>query len=120
MRKRVKGILIRVTDDEFRDLTSHAQERGISREQYIRVMVLEHKISRPLLPSEFHETIKQLRAIGNNINQIAMVANRTGAIDATMYRDERMKLDNEILNIRRIASEPMKLKVNNVNHMEEI
>lgn len=75
---------------------------------------------RPLLPIEFHETIKQLRAIGNNLNQIAMVANKTELIDATIYRYEKMKLDKEILNIRKIASEPIELKVNNVNHMEEI
>lgn len=117
MRKRTKGILIRLTDDEFYDLTNRAQKCGISRERYIRLMVLEQEMPRPLLPIEFHETIKQLRAIGNNLNQIAMVANKIGLIDATTYRHERMKLDKEILNIRKIASEPMELKVNNVNHM---
>lgn len=120
MRKRTKGVLIRLTDDEVYDLTNRAQKCGISREQYIRLMILEHEIPRPLLPIEFHETIKQLRAIGNNLNQIAMVANKTGLIDATTYRYEKMKLDNEILNIRKIANRPIELNDNIINHMEEI
>ncbi|MEG0408991.1 MAG: plasmid mobilization relaxosome protein MobC [Bacilli bacterium] len=85
MRKRTKGVLIRLTDDEFYDLTNRAQKCGISRERYIRLMVLGQEMPRPLLPIEFHEIIKQLRAIGNNLNQIAMVENITCAIEMKKY-----------------------------------
>lgn len=120
MRKRTKGVLIRLTDDEFYDLTNWAQKCGISHEQYIRGIVLEREIPRPLLPSEFHETMKQLRAIKNNLNQLTRVANKTGLIYATTYRNESITLDIEILTIRKIVSRPIESNDNNINHTEEI
>jgi hypothetical protein len=36
-------------------------------------------------PPEYFDTLHELRAIGRNLNQIALVANATGIIDAEKY-----------------------------------
>ena len=47
-------------------------------------------------PLEFHEILKNLRQINNNMNQIAMKANATGFIDAKVYRENNSQLQEQI------------------------
>lgn len=39
----------------------------------------------------FYEAMRQLSAIGNNINQLALKANALGFIDAPMLKDEALR-----------------------------
>ena len=53
-------------------------------------------------PSEdFFETIKQLRRIGNNLNQLVMIAHKTGSIDIIRYKRDVAELNENILEIRK-------------------
>ena len=45
-----------------------------------------------------------MRKIGNNINQLAIIANKTGNIDTKKYKYEYEELNKIILEIRKIAS----------------
>jgi hypothetical protein len=43
-------------------------------------------------PLDYYKVLAELRAIGNNLNQVARVANTTGKIDATYYTENTDKL----------------------------
>ena len=54
------------------------------------------------LPSnDFQEVIRQLRRIGNNINQVAMIANKNGSIDILKFNKAKQELDKQIVEIRK-------------------
>lgn len=60
---------------------------NISEAEYIRQLILGTKLKEK--PDDrFYEVMKQMRAIGNNLNQIARVANSTGHISDNDYSAE--------------------------------
>lgn len=71
--------------------------------------LIEGYAPQPRLPDEFLKVIAQLRAIGNNLNQIAMRANYTGNIDKELYKEEVKHLRKSILDIRTIVCMPEKI-----------
>lgn len=107
--KRTNEIKIRLTDDELKHINSLAKESGLSREQYTRLLY-KKVIHRPCPSDELMETINQLRRIGNNINQIAFVANSIGNIDTDYFKICFKELQNEIFNIKKIVTIPLKLE----------
>lgn len=107
-RKRNNRIHICLTNDELKHINSLAKESGLSREQYTR-MLYKKVIPRPCPSDELIETINQLRRIGNNINQIAFVANSTSNIDTDYFKNCFKELQNEILKIKKIITIPLKL-----------
>lgn len=74
MARRNRTKLVRFTDEEWTHLQHEAWKAGISKEQFIRNAIAGKEISaRP--PAELATLIRELNAIGNNINQIARIAN---------------------------------------------
>ena len=49
---------------------------------------------------DFQEVIKQLRKIGNNLNQLTVIAHKTGSIDIMKYKEDMKTLNNSIVEIR--------------------
>ena len=49
----------------------------------------------------FYTVMRELHAIGNNINQLAAKANNTGFVDAPMLEAERQRWSSFILDIER-------------------
>ena len=103
--KRTNEIKIRLTDDELVHVNELAKLSGLSREAYTR-MLYKKVIPRPCPSDELLETITQLRRIGNNINQIAFVANSTKIIDKDYFKECFQEVRNEILSIKKIISVP--------------
>lgn len=100
-RKRNNRIHICLTDDELAHVNELAKLSGLSREVYTR-MLYKNLVPRPCPSSELLETIAQLRRIGNNINQIAFIANTTGEIEADYFKNCFLKLQKEILILKKI------------------
>ena len=74
MAKRNKAKVIRFTDEEWEHLNQEAMKAGVSKERFVRDAVAGIELtSKP--PEELAALIKELNAIGNNINQIARIAN---------------------------------------------
>ncbi|MCD7893943.1 MAG: plasmid mobilization relaxosome protein MobC [Erysipelotrichaceae bacterium] len=108
-KKRNKSIKIRLTVDEFNTLNERVALTGLSREEYVRSL-MKMEIP-PSLPSpDMIETIKQLRLIGNNINQLAVIAYKTGSIDIMKYKNDYERLQNQILKIITLINQPTKLE----------
>ncbi len=99
-RKRTNTIKVRFTEDELKSLNDKVKLTGLSRENYIRALIEGHDI-KALPPETIHTVIFHLRHIGNNLNQIARVANSSGEIDSQRYMENVGLLNKEILEIRK-------------------
>lgn len=74
MRKRPIRVAVRLNEQEHRHLKEQVELSGFSTEKYLRGLIAGSKIKqRP--PGELPALLRQLSAIGNNINQIAKIAN---------------------------------------------
>lgn len=66
-------------------------------EPYVRKLIMGFEVkARP--PNEYAQLIKEVNAIGNNINQIAHIANATGTISQTEI-DIVKKNQNDIMRL---------------------
>lgn len=79
MQERNKAILIRLNENEKKCLMQKSKECGLKMEPFIRKLIMDCEIkARP--PDEYVKLIREINSIGNNINQIAHVANANGYI----------------------------------------
>lgn len=79
MNPRSIKVSVRLNDSEHSRLKKQSELSGLSGEALIRSLIMGMDI-KPIPPNQLGETLRQLSAIGNNINQIARVANGTGHI----------------------------------------
>lgn len=87
MRKRNKAVTIRMTEAEFTALQKRIKESGRTQQSYIIDAALNARISSAEeiatlkeISVTFGDLVKQLRGIAININQMARVANGSGAL----------------------------------------
>ena len=107
--KRKNEIKLRLYDDEFNKLNLEVEKCGLSREAYLRSLI-KHELPRGKPTEDYLEVIHQLKKIGNNLNQIAVIAYKTNAIDVVRYKEEVKQLKIQLAEIKRIASRPIQLK----------
>lgn len=74
MRSRAKQVLVRLNEPEYRHLKKQLATSGLKQEPFIRSLIMGTDI-RPRPPDEYAALLRELSAIGNNINQIARIAN---------------------------------------------
>lgn len=97
--KRNKSIKCRLNTYEFNALNDNVFRSGLSREAYLRLLI-KGNIPQEKPSIDFVEMISQLRRIGNNLSQIALIAHKTGSIDVIRYKKDIEELNNNILEIR--------------------
>lgn len=100
MRVREKQITFWMTYDEYYTLRDRAEKVGLSVSELIRELAngFEPK-EKP--PEEFYEAIKQVRALGNSMNQIARRANALGFVDELEYKKNADRVNQLILEIKK-------------------
>lgn len=82
MRINVKTVPVRFTAEEYAHLQATAAAAGLKIETTVRKLVMDCQL-RPRPPNEYADLLRELSAIGNNINQIAYLANaKKGITDA--------------------------------------
>lgn len=74
MRQIAKSILLRLTAEEYAHLKATADAAGSKLEPMLRQLILGVEL-RPRPPDEYTALLRELSAIGNNVNQIAYWAN---------------------------------------------
>lgn len=79
MRKRPIKISVRLNEQEHEHLKRQAERSGYPMEPFIRALIMGMEL-RPRPPDELPALLRQLSGIGNNINQIARVANASGYV----------------------------------------
>lgn len=93
LRNRKNGVLIYLTESEKKHLTKQAERARLNNSVFIRKLISGTELrSRP--PDEYGKIIRELSAIGNNVNQIARVANSLGKINYHELEKIQAALDN--------------------------
>lgn len=80
MAERTRRCEIRFTESEYRSLTAKAEKAGISVSTLIRKSVDECEV-KAAPPADLHKLIWEIRRVGNNIDQILMIANAKGILN---------------------------------------
>jgi hypothetical protein len=87
MLRRNNQIHIYLDDKELKRFKDKVAKSGLTQNAYVRHLI-GGSMPQDRPPPEYTLPLKEIRAIGRNINQIALVANATGIIDAQRF-DER-------------------------------
>ena len=99
MEERNSAILVRLTKQEKQNILKKAQACGMKMEPFIRKVVLGKEVkARP--PNEYVQLIREVNAIGNNINQIAHIANSDQHISKEKI-ELVLQLQNELIQLVR-------------------
>lgn len=96
MSERNKAVLVRLTEKEHSHLKKQAGNAGLKMEPFIRMLIEGCEI-KPYPPESYRDLLRELSAIGNNINQIAHAANMQGiSIRENM---ESIRLVGEVIDL---------------------
>ena len=74
MRKRGKAVLVRLNEQEYVHLKRQSEITGLKMEPLVRQLILGWDV-KPRPPENLAALLRQMSAMGNNINQIAKAAN---------------------------------------------
>jgi hypothetical protein len=107
MLKRNIKITFRLNEEEHQSFTNQVKKTGLSREAFIRALIRGYE-PKELPPLDYHAMIRELHAIGSNLNQIAARANATGYIDSAAFQREVKWLRRTVLDIQEAVTGPKK------------
>ena len=99
MRKRNIKKQIWLNREEASQLKKKAKKVGLNEATLVRSLILGFE-PKEKPDDRFYEVMKELRDIGNNLNQIAKKANYLNYIDERNYKEETDKLNEFILKIK--------------------
>lgn len=105
MRKRKIAFLVRLSEKENERLQKHVQETGLSREVFLRSLIAGYQ-PKPLPPLDYYTLLRELQAIGNNLNQLAIKANVTEHIDTAVFKLESSRLRRAVQDIQEAFTTP--------------
>ena len=91
---------MRMTEQDYKRLTRKARKCGLTKSGYIRQLIHDYK-PREAPPADYYAMTRELKEIGNNMNQIAFMANATGLVDEGMYYQEVLRLRDAIQRIEK-------------------
>lgn len=109
MRKRGIRVQVWLNKEENSTLHTSAKKAGLSQESYLRTLINGY-MPKELPPPDYFSMMRELHAIGNNLNQIAAKANATGHIDKTVFQFEANRLRKAVLDIQAAVTLPEKLE----------
>jgi hypothetical protein len=109
MRKRNIQIIIRLDKDEHEHFKKRVKKSGLSQEAYMRHLI-GGIIPTDAPPPDYHAMMRELRAIGNNLNQIAQKARALNAIDVKRYDENAAALNKAVLVIANAVMLPRKIE----------
>lgn len=95
---KTKKLSLWLSEKEYKKITRRALSRGLAKSAYVRQLILGYKpMESP--PADYFAMTRELKEIGDNLNQLAFVANATGLIDASAYYEEVIKLQDALRRI---------------------
>ena len=89
---RTKKITVRLTEKEYSILREMSATSGLKMEPVIRQMLNGYEI-RPRPNATYIKLINELSAVGNNLNQIAHLANATGKVTESQLKETHRLLE---------------------------
>lgn len=73
--KRFCRLEVRLSQEEYDTLQRDRQKCNLTQSQYLRSLIMRREI-RERLPIDYHHMLTEISRIGNNLNQIARIANQ--------------------------------------------
>ncbi|MPY19887.1 plasmid mobilization protein [Paenibacillus glucanolyticus] len=105
MRKRSVSFLLRLNESEHARLMREVKQTGLSREAYIRALINGY-VPKPIPQPDYYAMMRQLHAIGNNLNQLAAKAHTTGHLERATFQEEADQLRRAVQQIQQAVTEP--------------
>lgn len=98
MRNRNHHIQVWLNDEEMAVLTERVKQCGLCRETYLRQLIAGYA-PQPLPPADYISFMRELRRVGNTLNQIARKAHGVGRLDAQRYDDACQSINKLICDV---------------------
>lgn len=105
MRKRSIRVLVRLNEKERQHLVSQVKKSGLSQEAFIRALINGY-VPKALPPLDYYAMMRELHAIGNNLNQLAAKAHATGHLDRAAFQQEADQLRRAVQQIQQAVTAP--------------
>ena len=102
MRFRQKSFHICLTEAEYAKLEKKAKETGMKKAQLLRAFITDNEI-RAKPAEDYLKLVREINAIGNNINQIAHIANTQKYVDKEQIKYIVEYLDDIMDKVREIG-----------------
>jgi len=109
MRKRNIQIITRLDKDEHGRFQKRVKKSGLSQEAYIRHLI-NGLVPTDLPPPDYYSMMRELHAIGTNLNQIAQKAHVLNVLDVKRYDDNITALNKAVVNITNAVMLPRKIE----------
>ena len=84
-------IKVRFTRNELSALDKKVKKTGMSREGYVRTLCTG-KTPVEIPPADYYTLLREVRALGNNLHQLAYKANSLGILDAPEFRRHAQRI----------------------------
>ena len=97
--ERNTAVLVRLSQKEKEHLKAQAAACALKMEPYIRKLIMGIEV-RPRPPDDFYKLLREINAIGNNINQIAHIANAEQRISEDKI-ETVLQMQNDIMRLVR-------------------
>lgn len=107
MRTRNIQKIVRFNRSEAQDLQKKAKKACVSEAGLIRLLIKGYE-PREMPDERFYDVMRELSAIGNNINQLSAKANTLGFVDAPMLKREAERWHRFQADIERTFLRPVK------------
>jgi hypothetical protein len=117
MRKRNIQIIVRLDKDENERLKKRVKKSGLSQEAYLRHLIND-LVPTDAPPPDYHSMMRELRAIGNNLNQVARKAHVLNAVDVKRYEEAVAALNKAVIEITNAVMLPRKIERNTERKIE--
>lgn len=105
MRVRRIKIMVRLNEEERKRLVQQVKQTGLSQEAYIRSLINGY-IPKSLPPLDYYTLVRELNAIGNNLNQLAAKAHTIGHPDRHAFQREADDLRHAVQLIQEAVTAP--------------
>lgn len=98
MRRGMTGFLLYLDDNDLKKFNDLAETTALSKTKLLRYMIRGcTPIEAP--PADYPKLIREIRAVGNNLNQLVRLARTTGYINTpelTTILDDLRKTEHEV------------------------
>ena len=91
MRSRSVQVKVYLNEEEYENLCRLCKETNLKRGRLIRLL-LEGYVPPQAPPVDYKKLIREIRAVGNNINQILFYVNTNGILNVPDLNTELVKL----------------------------
>ena len=109
MRKRNIQIITRLDKSENEIFKKRVRKSGLSQEAYVRHLI-NGLVPTDTPPPDYFSMMRELRAIGTNLNQIAQKAHIMNVVDAKRYDEAAVMLNKAVVEITNAVMLPRKVE----------